>query len=188
MTGNGESYWILSGDQLDCLASSRRQAILDLIATFGPVSADDLARLSGMRRTTIYQHIAKLESAGLVLASGQKGSGPKTEQLYQTPARRMRLAKALDDDRNAASTNRIAAALLRQTQRDIEAGMVSGRKTALGPETNLLFHRFVGTASGENLTEINRKIEELKALIYTEAPAAGQPIAITIAMAPVDRV
>ena len=130
MTGIGESYWILSGDQLDCLASSRRQAILDLIATFGPVSADDLARLSGMRRTTIYQHIAKLESAGLV----------------------------------------------------------SGRKTALGPETNLLFHRFVGTASGENLTEINRKIEELKALIYTETPAAGQPIAITIAMAPVDRV
>ena len=187
MPSRGEDYWILSTDQLECLASSRRQAVLDLVATFGPVSANDLARLSGMKRTTLYQHIDKLLKVGLVLDSGHRGSGPNAEQVYRTPAPRMRLAKAMADDRNAARFSRIAAALLRQTERDIEAGMVSDRKQTIGPGTNLMFHRYVGAPSPETLAAINQKIEDIKSLIALDDPASGEPLAITVAMASVER-
>ncbi|WP_421785765.1 helix-turn-helix domain-containing protein [Hyphobacterium sp.] len=188
MSSSESEFWIVSADQLACLASRTRQALLDLVATFGPVSAADLARLSGLRRTTLYQHIDQLSAVGLVLARGHRGQGNRSEKMYSTPARRMRLARALADDRHNAAAGRIAAGLLRQTQRDISAGLNNPRKQALGPDTNLLFHRFVGAPPPENLTEINKKIEELKALMTGTDPASGPAVAVTVTMTPVDRI
>lgn len=184
---NADSYWIDKPEQLACLASSRRQAVLDLVATFGPMSVTELSRLSRLRRTTLYQHIDKLLDAGLVLPAGMRGEGAKAEQLYSTPARRMRLARALADDANAVPVGKIAGAMLRQAQRDIDSGMISERKQVTGPRTNLLFHRLAGAPPPEKLEEINRKIDELKSLLMDSGPASGTPIAITIAMAPVDQ-
>src|SRR5215212_9863125 len=90
-----QTYWILDKRQLEVMGSPRRHDIVDRLAAGGPMSIRELAEQIGAQPTGLYHHIAKLAAVGLVIESGSRIVSRRREQLFATPAPRMRLARAL---------------------------------------------------------------------------------------------
>lgn len=179
-----EPHWILRRDQILCLSSAVRMDMVDQLAGRGPLSIRELAAVIGMRPSAIYHHLRQLLAVELVREAGTRVVNRKSEKLYETPSRRMRMRRALEDPANAELMRGIVAALCRQAERDFAAGLDNAGKAAPGPDRNLGFFRLIARASPDALARLNRLLEEAGEILW-ETPDPDQPaIALTWVIAP----
>ena len=118
--------------------------------------------------------------------AGSRVVNRKTEKLYATPSRRMRLNRALGDESNGEIMREIVGVLCRQTDRDFSRGSASPNARRSGPYQNLRFFRLVNRPSADAIREINGKLDEVAEILWRE-PDAGRPmVGLTWIMAPLD--
>lgn len=179
------TYWILDREQLQCLASPRRHDILDRLVPSGPLSIKELAGAIGADPPSLYHHIRKLLAVGLVVEAGTRVVNRRREQLYDAPGRRMRLTRALEDPANRELFVQICASLCREMERDFRRGSAATAARTAGPGKNLGFSRLIGAPTPEGLAEINRKLEEIAAIIW-DSPRGGELVGISWVLAPIE--
>src|SRR5689334_10101526 len=103
------TYWILERRQIACLASPRRQDILDRLVATGPCSVREFCAAVGLAPSAAYHHLRRLEAVGLVVEAGTRVVNRRTERLYAPRAPRMRLARALGRAPVRAEVHRVVA-------------------------------------------------------------------------------
>lgn len=179
-------YYVLDRRQLACLASAVRTDIVDHLAAYGVMSIKEIAASIGKRPSSIYRHLQLLEEVGLVLEAGTRVANRKSEKLYATPSRRMRLSKALADEANAGIMNEIVSVLCRQTERDFSRGAQAPVARRAGPHQNLRFFRLVNRPSAAGVKAINAKLDEIAEILWREPDPDRPMVALTWVMAPLD--
>lgn len=179
-----DTYWILREDQLECLSSTVRTDIIDHLVGRGPMSIKQLAASLGRQPSSIYYHIDMLQKVGLVIEAGTQVSNRRTEVLYQTPAPRIRLKKAIPIPKNHDAINKMVGVLSRQSQRDFAQGLSHPDMQADGPERNLGFFRLINRPSPESLREINRHLERIAEILWEERDMNQPLIAFAWTLAP----
>lgn len=170
-----ETYWILRREQVECLASPRRQELLDRLAACGPESVKECAQAVGLKPSAAYRHLSALQGVGLIHTAGTRVVNRKQETLYEAVAPRMRLAGALSERELHGALRRVVAALGRQMTRDFERGLDSDRAVATGPERNVGFYRHVAAPDEETLAQINRRLDQVAELLW-QPPKEGRPL------------
>lgn len=180
----GDAMWILDPVQLRCLASSARMDIVDHLAGRGALSISELARALARQPSSLYHHLEKLLEAGLVVEAGSRVTNRRTERLYATPSRRMRLQRALADPANAAVMQDIVQSLARQAQRDFSNGRVSAEARVDGADRNLGFFRLVARPDAVALARINALLDEIGEIMWEEGGSDSPAITLTWVMAP----
>lgn len=179
-----DTYWILREDQLECLSSTVRTDIIDHLVGRGPMSIKQLAASLGRQPSSIYYHIDMLQKVGLIIEAGTQVSNRRTEVLYQTPAPRIRLKKAIPNPKNHDAINKMVGVLSRQSQRDFAQGLTHPDMRADGPERNLGFFRLINRPSPESLQEINRHLDRIAEILWEERDMDQPLIAFAWTMAP----
>lgn len=183
--GGGETYWILRKDQILCLASPQRQAILDWLAASGPASVREFAAHAGIAPSAAYHHLHRLEAVGLVTRAGSRVVRRKAETIYATVAPRMRMARALERPAGRAYAARVVAAMCRRAGRDFAAGAVRPDARASGPARTLGFFRLVASPPAGALAEINRCLDRIAELMWTRRDARATRVALSWTLSPV---
>jgi DNA-binding transcriptional ArsR family regulator len=179
-----EPYWILRQDQLRCLCSAVRMDLVDHLAGRGPLSVRELAEAVGMQPSAVYHHLRQLIAVDLVSEAGARVVNRKSEKLYETPSRRMRLRRALEDPANADIMRQFVEALCRQAERDFAGGQKAGGNPSPGPDRNLGFFRLIARPSPDTLARLNAVLDQLYDILW-EDPDPDQPaIALTWVLAP----
>jgi DNA-binding transcriptional ArsR family regulator len=179
-----EPFWILRQDQLRCLCSAVRMDLVDQLAGRGPMSARELAQVVGMKPSALYHHLRQLLAVDLVHEAGTRVVNRKSEKLYETPSRKMRMRRALEDPANADIMKRFIEALCRQAERDFAGGLGAGGRAMQGPDRNLGFFRLISRPSPDALVRLNAVLDQLYDILW-EAPDPDQPaIALTWILAP----
>ncbi len=179
-----EPYWVLRTDQLLCLSSAVRMDIVDQLAGRGRMSVRELAEAIGMQPSAIYHHMRQLLAVELVLEVGTRVVNRKSEKLYETPSRRMRLRRALEDPANTQIMERFVEALCRQAERDFAAGIEAGGSAAPGPARDLGFFRLISRPTPDALARLNARLEEIAEILWEEPDPSQPPIALTWIIAP----
>ncbi|MBX7540351.1 winged helix-turn-helix domain-containing protein [Qipengyuania sphaerica] len=179
-----QDEWILREDQLACLASATRMDIVDHLAAHGPMAVRELAPAIGMKPSAIYHHLEQLVEVGLVADTGSRTHNGKAEALYNTPSRRMRLRRALEDPANAETMQKIVTALGRRAQRDFSQGQRQAEVRASGDARNLGFFRLVNRMDAKRLARMNALLDEVAELMWQEGDEDGELVALTWVMAP----
>ena len=174
-TVEAETYWILRRDQIECLASSRRQDLLDRLAAAGDQSVKQCATAVGLKPSAAYRHLSALLQVGLIEVAGTRVVNRKQETLYRSVAPRMRLAGALDRPELHPSLRRVVCALSRQMSRDFERGLDHGEAQCAGVDRNLGFYRHVGAPSAEVMREINGHLDHIAELLW-QPPEQERPL------------
>lgn len=185
-TSKSENYWIIRQDQIACLTSPVRTDIVDHLATRGPLSIREVAEEIGKQPSAIYHHIRKLEEVELLSEVGSRLVNRRTEKLYATPARRMRMIRALGDPDNAGLMGYMVAALARQAERDFRTGLDHSARKTEGPQRNLGFFRLVNRPSRQSLKEINRKLDEIAEILWQDQDPNAPLMVLSWTMAPLD--
>jgi DNA-binding transcriptional ArsR family regulator len=183
-SGSEEPLWVLRRDQLLCLTSAVRMDLVDQLAGRGPMSIRELAVVVGMQPSALYHHLKKLLAVDLVLECGTRVVNRKSEKIYKTPSRRIRLRRALEDPANAEVMRDFVEALCRQAERDFAAGQAAGGRAAPGPDRNLGFFRLIARPSPDALTRLNALLEEAAEIFWEDPDPSQPPIALTWVIAP----
>jgi DNA-binding transcriptional ArsR family regulator len=179
------TYWILRPDQIRCLASARRQEILDRLVATGPVSVRECAAGLGVAPSALYHHLHRLVAVGLVVAAGSRVVQRRTERIYAPVAPRVRLAGALQKGVAPKLMARVVASLARQMERDFakasrrQAGVTVGKRRTLG------FFRLVGAPDAKTLAAINRHLDQVTELLWNAEGPERRLVALGWVMAPV---
>lgn len=185
--GSETTYWILRRDQIECLASPRRQDLLDRLASAGPQSVKECAGAVGLKPSAAYRHLAKLREVGLIRVAGTRVVRRKQETLFEARAPRMRLAAALGKADLHEPLEQVVAALCRQLERDFNAGLGTPDAAPGGAERNVGFYRHVAAPDAATLAEINAHLTRIAELMWRE-PTPGRPlIGLGWVMAPVGK-
>lgn len=174
-----EPFWILRRDQLLCLRSAVRMDLVDHLAGWGPLSVRELAIAVGMQPSAVYHHLRQLIAVDLVREAGARVVNRKSEKLYETPSRKMRLRRALEDPANAEIMQRIVEALCRQAERDFTGGLQAGGKAAPGPDRDLGFFRLIARPSPDTLARLNAVLDQLYDILWEEPDPSQPAIALT---------
>ncbi|WDI32721.1 helix-turn-helix domain-containing protein [Hyphococcus flavus] len=179
-------YWITRKDQITCLASAVRLDILDHLVGAGPMSIKELAYEIGMKPSALYHHFAQLQEVDLIFESGTRIVNRKSEKLYATPSRKMRLLKALGDPSHAEEMQLIVSALARRIDREFADGLDNEDRKTSGVGRNLGFYRAMNRPSKATLREINKKLDEIADLLWEEKDPNQPMISLSWVMAPLE--
>ena len=186
MAGSDQTYWIVDKRQLEAMVSPRGHDIVDRLSADGPMSIKELARQIGCRPSSLYHHIAKLTDVGLVVEAGSRIARRRREQLYNTPAPRMRLARALAEWKHPEIVNAIAAALTRQMARDFSEGAKHPARLAEGDERNFGFGRLIGRPTPVQLARVNACLAEVREILWNSADESEPAVSVGWVIAPLD--
>ena len=181
-----QTYWILDKQQLEAMVSPRGHDIVDRLTADGPMSIKELAQQIGCQPSSLYHHIAKLLRVGLVVDAGSRVVRRRREQLYDTPAPRMRLARALAEGKHPEIFEEIVNSLTRQMARDFGAGSAFAGKIAEGDVRNLGFGRLIGRPDATQLANINACLAQINEILWSSSHEDAQPISVGWVMAPLN--
>ncbi len=181
-----QPYWIQDKEQISCLASAVRMDIVDNLTSAGPASIKEIAFQIGMKPSALYHHFHQLEKVGLVRVFSTRVVDRKTEKLYATPSRKMRLIKALGDRENASEMGEIVNSLARSGAKEFSTAIEKNTAEPGGPYRNLGFYRTVNRPSKAALKEINQKLEEIAELLWEEQDVTQPLVSLSWVMAPIN--
>jgi len=182
-----KAYWILDKKQIACLTSVPRAEILDWLASSGPQSVSELAASLDRQPSSLYHHLQKMMDVGLVEEAGSQTVYRRTEKLYKTPSRRMRLKRALSDGKHDPLMARSVTAMCNQFQRDFANGLDNPSAKRTGQYRNLGFYRFVGRPSAEGLKEVNKHLDAIAELLWTDQDPERPAVSLGWIMTPLKR-
>ncbi|WP_029414709.1 helix-turn-helix domain-containing protein [Brevundimonas bacteroides] len=179
-----QTLWIENIDQLSVGLAARRQDMVDRLLAFGPLSVKELAARLEAKPSALYHHLRMLLAAGLVVEAGSRVTNRKRVQLYAAPARAIRLRIRPGDPANGAAVQGFVRALARQIDGDFARGQDLPQAEAEGPGRNLALRRLCASPDAATLAEINRKLEEINALLIDGPTAPGGGIVLSWTLAP----
>mgnify|MGYP001443228693 CR=1 FL=1 len=145
--------------QIRALRSPARQEIVDGLQALGPCSIADLGASLGRAPDSLYYHVRALERVGLIVESGARRSGARTELLYATPGRLV-----LDYEPRTAAERRalvqLTRSVLRIAERDLNRAIDEGRaKYAQSVDRNAWCARVKGWLSARELAALRKHLE-----------------------------
>lgn len=181
-----ETYWVDDPEQLALLTSARRHDMIDRLAAAGPMSIKELAEEIGAKPSALYHHVEKMLGVGLIVEAGSRVVRRKREQLYATPAPRMRLNRALAEERHPELMRDIVASLTRQMARDFERGGKSPIRVVDGADKNFGFFRLVGRPSPAQLARLNACLLEIAEILWKAGDPSAPLIGLGWVMAPLE--
>lgn len=182
----GLTYQIVDPDQLKALVSTVRTDIMDQVAAFGPLSVREIGELTGAAPSSLYHHVEKLVAVGLLVEAGQRQTAKKPEQLYDTPAPRMRMLSALQDGANRPVLEALVDSVCRQANRDFARGFAAPHRRTAGDTRNVRFARLVSRPDAETLAQINAHLDAVSELIAQSADGPGERISFAWVITPQD--
>lgn len=181
-----QTYWILEKRQLEAMVSPRVHDIVDRLMADGPMSIKELAQQIGCKPSSLYHHIAKMLRVGLAVEAGSRVVRRRREQLYNVPAPRMRLARALAEGVHPEIVNDIAGSLIRQMGRDFSAGANRPSKCAEGEGRNFGFGRLIGRPTPAQLARLNACLIEIGEILWNSVDENASAVSFGWIIAPMD--
>jgi len=179
-------YWITRKDQIMSLASAVRIDILDHLAGGGPMSIKEIAAEIGMKPSALYHHMEQLEAVDLIFEAGTRLVNRKSEKVYATPSRKMRMLRALGDPAHAEEMRAIVGSLGRRLEKEFSNGLDNERRKTEGAARNLGFYRFLNRPSKSTLKEVNKKLDEIAELLWQDRDPSQPMVLLSWVMTPLD--
>jgi DNA-binding transcriptional ArsR family regulator len=170
--------------QIRALASPMRQAIVDTLEAMGPCSVAELAELLDTPADGLYYHLRILKARRLVAEATERG--PACVQAVSDPGDPpMRVRYDPASRANAAAVTRLVGSMLREALRSFRRAFRPGAVVE-GPRRSLWAGRRTAWLTGEELEEVNARIEALVGYLAERRAwsADGRLYAFTFAVSP----
>ncbi len=180
-----EVYTIRKPAQVRALRSPARQEIVDGLASAGPSSAAELARLLGRTPDALYFHLKALQKVGLVVEREPRKNGRHVAAVYDLPGRPLRLV--YESPVRRADVAGVVRGALRLSLRDFERGLSAGADSSAGRRV-LWGGRVKGWLSPLEIERVNALLKEVQDVVRNGRPREGtQAVSLGFVLAPAQK-
>lgn len=174
---------ILGRAALEAVSSPARLEILSALGD-GPKTTQELARLLGRSRQSLYYHLELLEQSGLV-AVDPPAEGTR-EGRFRLRRERLAVGARRDSAKDRAAATKAIRAILRMTGRETAAALEDPSTRLDGALRELVAFRGKTRLTEAQLQRVNELIDELAAILGGTAEASRDaPLyALTLVLTP----
>lgn len=116
------SFPVETQEKWDVVCSAVRFELLEFLSACGPCSIAELATHAGANADSLYHHIRKMVKVGLVVETGFRRAGRRTEAVYDVVAERFEF----NTDVAPESLMKLMRSLHRRTERNFEKSLEAG--------------------------------------------------------------
>jgi len=161
------------------MASPVRVRLLAVAASAEPLSVAELAAQVGMAPASLYYHVQKLVTAGLLRERGRRRAGRRWEILYGKAAGDVVADPSQRSPRFLSALGQVYGAVLRDAARGLKRALDHERREGRGPRRSAaVLHRRVRLRP-EDQTELRRRLEGLDAFLQAADHPLGQAHDVT---------
>ncbi len=181
-------HWIRDPETIEALVSPVRQNLVDRLEAVGPCSVRELAESLRVAPDSLYYHVKLLVDAGVLVAKGSRETTRRDETIYDVARRNWHIRYEPDQPDNARAVRRLAASILRQAERDFEAGLRDPAATVSGPTRNLWSLRLEAPLTEEELGAVNEHLAAILEILRKpqREGAEGTLCAFSWLLAPIE--
>jgi DNA-binding transcriptional ArsR family regulator len=173
-------------ERFEALASPARLELVEALQLAGPSTAAELAARLGRAPDSLYHHLRQLRRAGILVEAGHRSTGGRRGVVFElVPGSTSGDGDATTPAAERVAMGRLAGALLRMTERDVQASL--GPRWAqlldqVAPETELpTVRRLKAWLDQEQLDELGRRLaaveDFLRAHLEPPRPTPRDPAA-----------
>ena len=162
-----ETLLIERPEQLAALTSPVRLELLELFGIWGPCAVADVAERMERAPDSLYYHVKKLTSVGLLEHVRDRRMGHRAEAIYRLPARQLEVPRN-NEGPAREQTSKAIHAILRMAGRELDAALDDEEALDEGPKRRLYGRRMNGRLPWKAIAEINRHIGEIEAIFARE--------------------
>lgn len=188
-SGGGAGVFVIDDPRaVRVLASPIRQEIVDAFVAAGPSSIAEVARHLGRASDSLYFHVRRLVSVGLLVEKEPRREGRHVAAVYDVPGRPMRIAYggALGRGSGRRAVGSVVQGAVRLGARDFARASERGDACVTGPHRELWGGRAKGWVDEAGLEELNALIERASAILHAGRPGKGRrAVSFTFILAPV---
>lgn len=152
-------------EALAAMKSPVRQRLLDRLEAIGPASAGELAAELDRPPDRVYYHLRRLERVGMIEAVSERVRGRHRETLYDLAHRRWHIAYDPASKRSRRAVEALTAAMLREAQRDFEAGWSTPGLAVRGKQRTQWSLRLEARLDRDQLAELNEHLDAIARLL-----------------------
>lgn len=159
------SVLVASRLQWEAIDSAVRIELWETLRSNGPCSIRELAEQMDRPADGLYQHMRKLERAGLIVETEQRPAGTQREAVYDVTADDIDFDIDERTGRNITRLARIFATVIRCAGRSIEAAFASRQVKLSKPGKDILVRWDVGWLSDADVAAVKRHQQEILAIL-----------------------
>jgi DNA-binding transcriptional ArsR family regulator len=164
--------------QVAAMASPVRVRILAVAGSAEPLSVAELAAQVGMAPASLYYHVQRLVTAGLLCERGRRRAGRRWEILYG-PAGEIVADPTQRSPAFLHALGRVYGAVLRDAARGLNRALDHERRERQGPRRSAAVrHRRVRLRTTDQ-AELRRRLEDLDAFLASADHPAGVAYDVT---------
>lgn len=169
---NTDPFVITETGQLRALASPVRSQIMDLLRQGEERSVAEMARLIGATGPATHYQVGRLLAVGLVVRSGKRRVGPRSEALYRAVSTKIKIIARPESPEYMVAFLALAMTSVRRLEREIiEAyNALSGPQES--PAVRMIERR--GHVRAEDLPQLYAFLGAAAELIRPGAPASDE--------------
>lgn len=188
MTTRGH-FQIATSAEWEAVASPAWIETVEFLIARHEATAADLAAFSGRPRTSVYHHLRKLESLGLVHAVGSRPGPRRPEAVFALRTRDIRLGPVSPDDRESMQGFKKAyEAVLRYGSRAFTAAADAGAlHTAPGSRQWVTFVDLGRLSPAEHREVMDHAMAIDKIIADSRQRDDGELMCVTVSVVPVVR-
>lgn len=165
----------------------RVELVTALQALGGTATIAELALQLGRPADGLYYHMRELVRSGLLEHDAREGSAGRCYRLAIPEGESLRLRYQPGATANAKAVAKVAASVSRLAQRDFLRALADSTTIAEGPSRELWTGRLRGWVSPDELTRINRLLQQLADILLSTRPKrGGKLVALHWMLAPLD--
>lgn len=187
--GRDRTHWIRDPAVIEALISPVRQNLVDRIEALGPCSVRELAESLRVAPDSLYYHVNLLVEAGVLVVKGARETTRRDEMIYDVKKRNWHIRYEPGQPDNARAVRRLTASMLRQAERDFEAGLEDPAAVVTGPGRNLWTLRLEASLEPGEMELINAHLQEILGVLRKRRRGGdrGTLCALTWCIAPIEK-
>ena len=171
--------------QMEALGSPVRHQIHLTMEMLGPCTVNELAERMSRVPESLYYHIRRLETVGILEQVGKRAGSGRDEAIFQLKAKRLRVDPSQMSPRFLKAMAQGCGSLLRFARRSFERALQSRACRRVGPKRGLRIEQVTVRLSDRNLARLNKRLDGIQDFLAdADGPGERQMYVITVATAP----
>ena len=167
---NTDPFIVTTPAQLRALASPVRSQIMDILRQGKEMSVSELASLVGASGSATHYQVDRLVEVGLVVCSGKRRVGPRSEAVYRSVSTRIQIPARRESPEYMEALLALVTTALRKVEREIVEAHRAKSGSQDSPAVRVVERK--GYVKPEDLPRLYALLKEAADLIKQEGTAS----------------